>query len=334
MPDEKLATIDRAPAILALEPGVAFADRVAEALGGERVPVEERVFEDGEVKVRPEADLGRRHAVIVQSLDGGPDGAVHDRLCRVLFLAGALRDAGVARLTFVVPYLAYARKDRRTKPWDPLSLRYVAQMLEAVGVETVMALEVHDLPAFENAFRIPTVPLDTYRLFAERLAPDLADEDVVVVAPDPGGLKRAQLFQEMLEQRLGRPLGRAVADKRRSGGKVTGDRLYGDVEGRRPVIIDDLVSSGGTLARAAAALIEAGAEPAIVAVAHGVFSTDAADTLKGAPIAKFLVTDSIDPPRLDPHTLPSLEVVSCTGLVAAAIGCLDRGGSITALLGR
>jgi len=333
MPDKQSTIGDLPPAILALEPGAAFADRVAAILGAERVPVEERVFEDGEVKVRALAELRARHAVIVQSLDGGKNGAVHDRLCRTLLLAGSLKDAGVARLSCVAPYLAYARKDRRTKPWDPLSLRYVAQMLEAVGVETMMALEVHDLAAFENAFRIPTVPLDTHRLFATRLAPELEQEDVVVVAPDPGGLKRAQLFQELLERELDRPLRRAVADKRRSAGVVTGEQLYGEVEGCRPVIIDDLVSSGGTLARASAALVAAGAKPAIVAVAHGVFSAEARDTLDTADIEKLLVTDSIDPPRLDADALSSLEVVSCAELVAGAIACLESGGSITALSG-
>jgi ribose-phosphate pyrophosphokinase len=321
------------PAILSLAAGAGFADRVAQSLGAERVAVEERVFEDGEVKVRPLAELRGRHAVIVQSLDGGSDGAVHDRLCHLLFLAGALRDAGVGRLTCAFPYLAYARKDRRTKPWDPLSLRYLAQMMEAVGVETVLALEVHDLPAFENAFRIPTVPLDCHRLFADHLAPDLEGKEVVVVAPDPGGLKRAQLFQEMLERRLGRQLGRAVADKRRSGGVVTGEHIYGEVAGCQPVIIDDLVSSGGTLARAAEALVEAGAAPPIVVVAHGVFSADAASKLGPARLARLVVTDSIDPPRLDRQSLPVLEVVGCAGLVAEAIRCLEAGGSISALLG-
>jgi ribose-phosphate pyrophosphokinase len=251
----------------------------------------------------------------------------------VLFLAGALKDAGVGRLSAVFPYLAYARKDRRTKRWDPLTLRYLAQLVEAVGIETVVALEVHDLPAFENAFRLPTVPLDMHRLFVDRLAPDLGAADIVVVAPDPGGLKRAQLFQEMLEQRLGRPLRRAVADKRRSGGVVTGEQIFGEVAGCQPVIVDDLVSSGGTLARAAAALVEAGAAPPVVAVAHGVFSADAATRLGGAPIARLLVTDSIAPARLDAGTLPVLEVVSCAGLVAEAIRCLDEGGSISEVLG-
>jgi ribose-phosphate pyrophosphokinase len=208
-------------AIVSLGAGAAFADRVAEALGAPRIAVEERLFEDGEMKVRP-LDVVRGRAVyLVQSLDGGPEAAVHDRLCRVLFLIGAMRDAGATEVRAVFPYLAYARKDRRTKPQDPLTLRYFAQLLEAVGIASVMALEVHDLPAFENAFRVPTVPLDTRRLFIDYLLSslrggELGTREPLVVSPDPGGIKRAQLFQEMLERRLNRPIGRAVADKRRS----------------------------------------------------------------------------------------------------------------------
>jgi ribose-phosphate pyrophosphokinase len=263
-------------AIVSLGAGAAFADRVAEALGAPRIAVEERLFEDGEMKVRP-LDVVRGRAVyLVQSLDGGPEAAVHDWLCRVLFLIGAMRDAGATEVRAVFPYLAYARKDRRTKPQDPLTLRYFAQLLEAVGIASVMALEVHDLPAFENAFRVPTVPLDTRRLFIDYLLSslrggELGTREPLVVSPDPGGIKRAQLFQEMLERRLNRPIGRAVADKRRSGGVVSGEQLYGEVRGRLPIIVDDLISSGGTIARTAQALVEAGAEPAIVAVAHGVF---------------------------------------------------------------
>jgi ribose-phosphate pyrophosphokinase len=324
-------------AIVSLGAGAAFADRVAEALGAPRIAVEERLFEDGEMKVRP-LDVVRGRAVyLVQSLDGGPEAAVHDWLCRVLFLIGAMRDAGATEVRAVFPYLAYARKDRRTKPQDPLTLRYFAQLLEAVGIASVMALEVHDLPAFENAVRVPTVPLDTRRLFIDYLLSslrggELGTREPLVVSPDPGGIKRAQLFQEMLERRLNRPIGRAVADKRRSGGVVSGEQLYGEVRGRLPIIVDDLISSGGTIARTAQALVEAGAEPAIVAVAHGVFSPDAAEKLAAAPIARLLVTDSIDPPRVDTAALPTLEVVSAAGLVADAIACSSGGGSISALL--
>ena len=316
------------PLVVGLGAGARFAARVADRMGLPVGQVEERDFEDGEVKIRARDEVRGRHVAIVQSLDGGSGRSVHDRLCRVAILVGACKDAGAARVSGLFLYLAYARKDRRTKHQDPLTLRYVAQMLEAVGLDDVVTLEVHDLPAFENAFRIPTVPLTSHRLFVDHLADALADRPVVVVAPDPGGLKRAQLFQETLEARLGRSLDRAVADKRRTGGIVSGERIYGDVAGCLPVIVDDLVSSGGTLARAAKALTVAGAEPPIVCVTHGVFSPGAAETLGAAPIARLLVTDSIDPPRLQSTTLGSLEIVACADLIAAALRCLIHGGVV------
>ena len=321
------------PRVFALEPGRGFAERVAAALGVDRDPVEERVFEDGEVKIRALADVRAAECVVVQSLDGGPAGDLHDRLMRVLLLIGSLKDAGARRVVGVFPYLAYARKDRRTKPQDPLSLRYVAQMLEAVGLDAVMALELHELAAFENAFRIPSVPLDTRRLFLERARELVGDRPLVVVSPDPGGIKRAQLFAEMLEAEGVASRGLAVVEKRRSGGVVSGEMVVGEVKGATPLIVDDLTSSGGTLARSAAALVEAGAERPLVAVAHGVFNDEAKAKLAAAPIERLLVTDSIDPPRLTADELAVLETVSCAELVAEAIRRVLAGGSIASLLG-
>jgi ribose-phosphate pyrophosphokinase len=322
-----------APRLFALEPGRAFAARVGEALGVEPDPVEERVFEDGEVKIRALDNVRGTDCFVVQSLDGGAEGAAHDRLLRVLFLVGSLKDAGAARVTGVFPYLAYARKDRRTKPQDPLSLRYLAQLLEAVGLDAVMALEVHDLPAFENAFRIPAVPLDTRRLFLDRARALVGGRPLVVVSPDPGGIKRAQLFAEMLTAGGVESHGLAVVEKRRTGGVVSGEMVVGEVAGAVPLVVDDLTSSGGTLARAANALVEAGAAKPLVAVAHGVFNAEAAGKLADAPIERLLVTDSIDPPRLTADDLAILERVTCAGLVADAITCLRDGGSIATLLG-
>ena len=321
------------PRLFALAPGHGFADRVAAHLGVDRDPVEERVFEDGEAKVRPLADVRGADCVVLQSLDGGPAGNVHDRLMRVILLIGALRDAGARRLIGVFPYLAYARKDRRTKPQDPLSLRYVAQMLEAVGLEAVVALEVHDLAAFENAFRIPSIPLDTRRLFVDRARALAGDRPLVVVSPDPGGIKRAQLFAEMLAAHGVASRGLAVVEKRRTGGVVSGERVVGEVADALPLIVDDLTSSGGTLARAARALTAAGAAAPLVAVAHGAFDDEAAAKLADAPIARLLVTDSIDPPRLTPDELGTLEIVGCGELVAGAIRRVLVGGSIAELLG-
>lgn len=115
-----------------------------------------------------------------------PGHSIHDRLCRLLFLLGALRDAGAARLTAVLPYLAYAHKDQRSQPRDPVTHRYLAQLLEAVGVDGVVTLDVHNRAAFQNAFRRPVVHLEARSLFVAHFAARSADW--VVVAPDGGAI--------------------------------------------------------------------------------------------------------------------------------------------------
>ena len=173
--------------------------------------------------------------------------SANDKLCRLLFFIGALKDAGAARVTAVVPYLCYARKDRRTKPNDPVTTRYVAGLFEAVGTDVVVTLEVHNPTAFENAFRCRTVTLTGTPLFVA-YARELKDEKLCVVSPDTGGAKRAELFRETLEAACGRPVGKAFADKHRSAGVVSGDLFVGEVAGSTALVIDDLISTGGTLA--------------------------------------------------------------------------------------
>jgi ribose-phosphate pyrophosphokinase len=119
--------------------------------------------------------------------------ARNDKLGRLLFFVGALKDAGAERVTAVTPYLCYARKDRRTKNNDPVTIRYVATMFEAIGVDAVVTLEVHNEAAFENAFRCPTVALSTALLLIERIKAIAADRPIAVVSPDLGGGKRADL---------------------------------------------------------------------------------------------------------------------------------------------
>lgn len=232
---------------------------VACELGRPLAALEERDFEDGEHKARPMEDVRGSDAYVICGLHGGPGNSPNDRLCRLLFFIGALRTNGAARVTAVIPYLAYARKDRQTKPRDPLTARYVAQMVEAVGTARVVAMEVHNLAAFQNAFRCEALALDIRGVLLERAA-ELAGQDAVcVAAPDPGGVKRAQLFREALEALLGREVGFALMEKRRSAGKVTGNLLAGDVRGARVLVIDDMIASGGTMVRAAEALRATGA---------------------------------------------------------------------------
>ena len=155
---------------------------MAATLGLSLAPLEEREFEDGEHKIRPLDEVRGADVFLLQQLYGKPGHSIHDRLCRLLFLLGALRDTGAARLTAVLPYLAYARKDQRSQPRDPVTHRYLAQLLEAVGVDGVVTLDVHNRAAFQNAFRRPVVHLEARSLFVARSA------DWVVVASGGGAI--------------------------------------------------------------------------------------------------------------------------------------------------
>ncbi|WP_137045577.1 ribose-phosphate pyrophosphokinase [Pseudolabrys sp. FHR47] len=190
--------------LFALATSKELGDAVAGAVGLPLSSHEERDFEDGEHKARPLDAVSGADVYVLQSLHGGPDQSANDKLCRLLFFIGALKDAGAARVTAVTPYLCYARKDRRTKPNDPVTTRYLASMIESVGTDRVVTLEVHNPAAFENAFRCRTVALTATPLFVDYVRNNLASDKLAVVSPDAGGMKRAELLRETLEQALGR----------------------------------------------------------------------------------------------------------------------------------
>lgn len=308
--------------LFSLDPECKFAPALAAELDESLAPHEDRRFEDGEHKLRPKVDPRGADAYVIGSLHGGPQDSPHDKLCRLLMFAATLREHGAARVTAVVPYLAYARKDRQTKPFDPVTLRYVAQLFEAVGVAQLIVLEVHNVAAFQNAFRCTTLHLEAHRAF-DAIVPELAgDGPLAVASPDPGGVKRAQLWRESLVERLARPVGFAMVDKRRSAGLVSSSNLVaGDVGGMTVLLLDDLIASGDTMKRAAQALRHAGAREIVACAAHGLFIDPAADALSDAAVARVLVTDSVPPFRL-PAAGPvnrKLRIVSAVPLFAQAI---------------
>jgi ribose-phosphate pyrophosphokinase len=317
--------------LFALKATAELGNSVAKALGVALAAHEEREFEDGEHKTRPLDGVADRDVTVIQSLHGGPIESAHDKLCRLLFFIGALKDAGAARVTAVAPYLCYARKDRRTKPNDPVTTRYVAQLFEAVGTDVMVTLEVHNPAAFENAFRCRTVALTATPLFVD-YAKALADENLCLVSPDPGGVKRAELFRQALEAETGRPVGKGFADKHRSGGVVSGDLFVGDAAGATALIIDDLISTGGTLQRAARAARKAGAKKIIALVTHGLFMPGAAQVIADPAIDRLVVTDSIPPFRLGPGDRSKIDTLPCAPLLAETIRRLHEGRALTDLM--
>jgi ribose-phosphate pyrophosphokinase len=265
---------------------------------------------------------------VVQSLHGGPDESPNDKLCRLLFFIGALKDCGAARVTAVVPYLCYARKDRRTKPNDPVTTRYVARMFEAAGADAIAVLEVHNPVAYENAFRCRTVTLTATPLFVD-WARNLGDEKICVVSPDTGGAKRAELFRETLEAASGRSIGKAFVEKHRSAGIVSGDLFTGNVQGATALVIDDLISTGGTLLRAAKAARNAGAARVHALVAHGLFMPGAEKVIVDPAIDRVVVTDTVPPFRLPAALVrEKVEVLPAAPLLAEAIGRLHTERSL------
>lgn len=309
-----------------------FAELVAQQIGIALAAHEERQFDDGEHATRALESVRGRDVFVLHSLYGDDHQSVNDKLCRLLFLIGALKDAAAARVTAVVPYLAYARQDQKNKPRDPLITRYVAALFEAVGTDVVVTLDVHNLAAFQNAFRCRTEHLDAHRLFAAYCAPLLTDGEVVVVAPDAGAIKRAEHFRQRLAQVLDKPVGAAFAEKHRSDGVVSGDMLAGDVAGKHAVIIDDQVSTGTTLARTAGACAARGAASVMAAATHGLFVGDIERVLGSSALQRIVVTDTVPPFRLGEGAAKAkLSVLSCAGLLARAIERLHSGGSLAEL---
>jgi ribose-phosphate pyrophosphokinase len=318
--------------LFALAASAELGAAVAAALGQTLAAHEEREFEDGEHKARPLDAVNGADVYVVQSLHGGPLQSANDKLCRLLFFIGAVKDAGAARVTAVTPYLCYARKDRRTKPNDPVTTRYIARMFESVGTDCVVTLEVHNPVAFENAFRCRTVALTGTPLFMSYVKKTLSNDKLAVISPDAGGMKRSELLRETLEAALGRPVGKGLAEKHRSAGVVSGELFVGDVTGATALIVDDLISTGNTLLRAARSARKAGAKRVIALVTHGLFMQGAADVVADPAIDQLVVTDAVPAFRLvDPMKNKKLAILPAAPLLAETIRRLHEERSLTDL---
>jgi ribose-phosphate pyrophosphokinase len=315
--------------LFALHTSHLFGEQVARELGLPLSSHDERDFEDGEHKLRALASVRGADVYVLVSLHGEAGHSTNDKLCRLLFFIGALRDAAAARVTAVVPYLAYARKDSKTNPRDPLTLRYVAAMFEAVGTSSVLTLDVHNLSAYQNAFRCGTEHLDGAMLFAQHFAPLLRGGEAVVVSPDAGGAKRANHFRKCLSAVLDAPVGTAFCEKYRRGDTLSGELLVGEVAGKTAILYDDMISSGQTMARAVDACRRHGAARVFAAATHGLFASGARELLAAAD--GVVVSDSLLPFRQQQSLPERLAVVGCAGLFAEAIRNMHEGGSVSAL---
>ena len=265
-----------------------------------------QVFPDGECDVQVLENVRGADVFIVQCLNS----PVGDNLLELALMTDACHRSGAARVTAVVPYLGYARHDRRETGNEPLGARVVAELLAASRVERFICLDLHS-PAVEGCFSQLVEHVSAIPALVEALRNNLPP-NAVVVSPDLGAVKRAELFA--------RPLGLNVVvvhKQRLSGDQVQAQGVVGDVRGRHAIIVDDMISTGGTLVAAANAVLAAGAQkPVTVVASHGLFVGSAAERLASIPLARVIVTDSLP----GPHN-PSfpLEQVSCAPVLASVI---------------
>lgn len=301
------------PLFFALKQSANLGARIAGQFELDLSPHEEREFPDGEHKVRPLVEVFGRRVYVVHSLYSDSSQSVNDKLCRLLFFIAALRDAGVDFVTAVVPFMAYARKDKRTKRNDPVTTRYVANLFSSVRVDSVITLGVHNRAAQENAFQCLYRDLDAADLFADYFAPLVANEAVTVVAPDTGAVKGARRFQQALsERRVDAAF--AFMTKTRSQDIVTSSHLFGDVKDRSAIVYDDLISSGTTI-RNAAQNCRGLAKDIWVAATHGAFTEGAEDLLGFDALRRVVVSNSVISDRVDQQAwCKRLHVIDSSGL--------------------
>ena len=305
----------------ALEQSKTLGHDVAEAGNFDLALHEEREFDGGEHKARPLADVRGQDVFVLHSLNGEPGASANDKLLRLLFFLATCRDHGAARVTAIVPYLAYSRKDRQTKTQDPVTTRYVAQLFEAVGVDTVMTLDVHNPAAFQNAFRCRTLHLSTEHLFATQIANRSALQSVAIVSPDPGGVKRAQLVREALQEETDQEVRFGFMEKRRSAGVVSGTHFAGEVDGCTVYIVDDMICGGGTILRAAEAVRAHGAAEVHAIATHGLLTKDAMTAFAETSLVDTIsLTDSTAPDPIWAVRLgEKYRPISCAPIIAESI---------------
>lgn len=229
--------------------------------------------------------------------------------CSWPLMTDACHRAGAARVTAVVPYLGYARHDRRELGSEPRGARVMAELLAACQVERVVCMDLHS-PAVEGCFPQPVEHASAIPVLVEAVRARLPAN--AVVSPDLGAVKRAESFARPLG------LGAVVVHKQRlSGSDVKVQGVVGDVKGRHAIVVDDMISTGGTLVAAVNAVLAAGAEkPVTVVASHGLFVGPAAERLATIPLARVIVSDSLPGP-LNP-TFP-LERVSCAPMLATVV---------------
>jgi ribose-phosphate pyrophosphokinase len=278
-------------------------------------------FADMEIFVEIQENVRGQDVFIVQSTSF----PANDNMMELLILIDALKRSSARRITAVIPYFGYARQDRKPGPRTPISAKLVANLIERAGADRVLTLDLHagqiqgffDIPT-DNLFAAPVITRDIEENFGKT-------DDVVVVSPDVGGVVRARA----LAKRIGVPI--AICDKRREKpGESEVMNVIGDVAGKRCIMIDDIVDSGGTLCNAAEALLKNGALEASAYITHGVLSGGAVNRIQNSKLKSLVITDSILPTE-GVKAARNIRIVSIAPLIGEAIMRTSREESVSSL---
>lgn len=277
-------------------------------------------FSDGEIQVVINESVRDCDVFIIQSLCY----PANDNIMELLLIADALKRASAGRITAVIPYYAYGRQDRKVNPRDPISAKLLADILTASGINHIVVIDLH-AKQVEGFFDIPVDHLQARPVLTQYfLSEGRGGNDTVVVSPDIGGVARARNFAKVLASPI------AIIDKRRPKPNVSEVmNIIGDVNGKRAVIIDDIIDTAGTIVNAARAIKEKGAAEVYAACTHPVFSGPAVDRLSKATadgvIKEVIVTDTI----LLRKTFEGVKVLTVAGMIGEAIRRIHFGESIS-----
>lgn len=270
--------------IFALNSNRPLAEKIANEVGVELGKLSVDQFSDGEIRINIEESIRGDHVYIVQSTSS----PVNDNLMELLIMIDALKRASAKTINLVIPYYGYARQDRKARSREPITAKLVANMITAAGADRILTLDLH-ASQIQGFFDLPVDHLMGAPLLANYfLNHDIANEDVVVVSPDHGGVTRARKLAEFLKAPI------AIIDKRRPKANVAEVmNIIGNVEGKKCILIDDMIDTAGTITLAAGALAEAGATEVYACCTHPVLSGPALQRIQDSAIKQLIVTDSI-----------------------------------------
>jgi ribose-phosphate pyrophosphokinase len=276
-------------------------------------------FSDGEIWFQIQDNVRGADVFVIQPTSS----PVNENLMELLVMLDAFKRSSASRITAVLPYYGYARQDRKDKPRVPISAKLVADLLSAAGADRVLTMDLH-ASQIQGFFNFPVDHLFAAPVIIDYVA-RLKLQRLTIVSPDAGGVERARAYAKRLEANL------AIVDKRRDSPNVAEvHHVVGEVEGRTALVVDDIVDTGGTLAKVAEALKQAGAREVLASCSHGVLSGQAMERIEQAPLSKLIVTDSI-PPVGEERRSRKIVVLSIAELMAKAIRNIHEEASVTSL---